>query len=80
MLNIRNYNNKCLYDYEVSHENIIEIKKLKEGEKASIVSDTMFRTMFQNENRIKYSVKLLSYILDISYEKLLKKLKLYKMM
>ena len=65
MLGIRNFNPKCVYDYTVSDENIVEIKKLKKGERASIVSDTMFKTMFQNENRIKYSARLLSCILDI---------------
>ena len=78
MLNIRNYKTNCIYDYIVDNEYAIEIKELKKGERASLVSDTMFKTMFQNQNRIKYSVKLLSCILDISYEELLKKLRLYK--
>ena len=78
MVNIRNNSTKCLYDYDVSREYAVQIKKLEKGEKASIVSDTMFRTMFQNKNRLKYSVKLLSYILDISYEELIKKIRLYK--
>ena len=78
MVNIRNYNPASVYDYPVSKKNVVEITKLKEGEKASIVSNTMFKTMFQNKNRIKYSAKLLSYILDISYEELLKSIRLYK--
>ncbi len=32
--------------------------------------------MFQNENRIKYSCKLLSYYLNISYKELLENLRL----
>jgi len=38
----------------------------------------MFKTMFFNENRLKYSTKFLSYYLDISYEELLKNIKLNK--
>lgn len=38
----------------------------------------MFKAMFQNENRIKYSCKLLSYLLDIPYAELLKTLRLGK--
>ena len=34
--------------------------------------------MFQNENRIKYSCKLLSYYLNISYKELLENLRLSK--
>ena len=78
MVNIRNYNPNGLYNYPVSKKNVIEITKLKEGEKASIVSNTMFKTMFQNKDRIKYSAKLLSYIIDISYEELVKSIRLYK--
>lgn len=78
MVEIRNYKPKCIYDLTLSNKYAVEINKLKEGQKASIVSDTMFRTMFQNKNRIKYSVKLLSCILDVSYEELLKSIRLYK--
>lgn len=38
----------------------------------------MFKTMFFNENRLKYSAKFLSYYLDVSYEELLKNIKLSK--
>ena len=36
----------------------------------------MFKTMFQNSKRLKYSAKLISYFVDVSYEKLLESLKL----
>lgn len=42
------------------------------------MSDTMFKTMFYNDNRIKYGAKFLSYYLDITYEELLSKIKLTK--
>ena len=38
----------------------------------------MFKAMFFNENRIKYSTKFLSYYIDISYEELLKNIYLSK--
>ena len=38
----------------------------------------MMKTMFQNENRLKYSAKLLSYYLDISFEELLANIHLSK--
>ena len=78
MLEVRNYKKKKLYDLTVSKENSVEIKELKEGEKASILSDTMFKAMFYHTKRIKYSAKFISYYLDISYEELLKNIKLTK--
>lgn len=78
MLEVRNYKKEKLHDMKVSKENSVEIKKLKEGEKASILSDTMFKAMFYNTKRIKYSAKFLSYYLNISYEDLLKNIKLTK--
>ena len=53
-------------------------KPLEEGEKISILSDSMFKTMFQNENRLKYSCKFLSYFLDATYEELLDNIHLAK--
>ena len=71
-------NLNSLDDYELGKklEHQIELKELKENEKMSIISDSMFKTMFQNKNRMKYSAKLISYFIDIPYEKLLDKLKL----
>ena len=42
------------------------------------MSDTMFKTMFFNTNRLKYSTKLLSYFLEVSYEELLDNIVLTK--
>ena len=78
MLNVRGDRYKLLYDYNVSKEYKVKIEELKEGEKPSILSDTMFKTMFFNEKRIKYSAKFISYYLDIEYEELLKNIKLSK--
>ncbi|MCI8545023.1 MAG: hypothetical protein HFH09_02195 [Bacilli bacterium] len=63
------------------HKYIISMKpleKITEKEKLSIFSDSMFKTMFANENRKKYACKLLSYILDTSYKELLKTLEFGK--
>lgn len=46
--------------------------------KISLLYDPMFKTMFMNEKRLKYSCKLFSYFLNVSYETLLKNLKLGK--
>ena len=78
MLQIKDYKMIKLYDKKESHKDSIPLDSLKEGEKISILSDSMMKTMFQNEERIKYSVKLLSYYLDISYEELLKNIYLVK--
>lgn len=47
---------------------------LKEGLKIPIISNAMFHTMFQRVDCIKYPCKLLSYIVDLSYEELLNSL------
>ena len=78
MLYTRNYVTDLLYDKSVNMKYAVKLEKLKEGEKISIMSDSMFKAMLQNENRIKYSCKLISYYLDIEYEELLKVLQLGK--
>ena len=64
------------FDIVKTGEYFIKLRELKEGEKVSIISDVMFKTMFQNSSRMKYSAKLISYFVDVSYEELLKNLKL----
>ena len=81
MINIRNYNKINLYDLQTSDEFIIQLKKreeYKENEIPSLVSNTMFKTMFYNTKRLKYSAKFISYYIEISFEDLLKNLKLVK--
>jgi hypothetical protein len=62
----------------VSYKDAVVLDSINEGEKISILSDSMLKTMFQNENRIKYSAKFISYFLDVSYEELLKNIHLSK--
>ncbi len=69
----------CIENYTVVKSDkklILKLRELGEGEKVSIISDVMFKTMFQNSKRIKYSAKLISYFIDVSYEKLLNNLRL----
>ena len=49
---------------------------LEYKDKPSIVSDTMFKTMFQSEKRIKYAAYLISSLTNLSYQNLLKNMKL----
>ena len=70
-MKLKNHNLKCLFQESICKEYAVSLKPLEEGEKISILSDSMFKTMFQNENRLKYSCKFLSYFLDATYEELL---------
>jgi len=78
MIKIKGLNNPSIYERGVSTKDRIEFGERKEGMKISLLWDGMFKTMMMNENRLKYSCKLFSYFLDVSYETLLKKLKLGK--
>ena len=79
MIKIKNNTNLDIYDYPIDNKYRINLDKLKEGEKISIFSDAMFKTMFQNESRLSYSALLASYFLeDITYEELLDNLVLVK--
>ena len=58
---------------------VLELSRyIKKGQKISILSDTMLKAMFQNENRLKYSAKFLSYFIDLDYEVILKNIYLAK--
>ena len=78
MIKVKNHNLKELYQERVTKEYAVSLEPLKQGEKISILSDTMLKTMFQNENRLKYSCKLISYFIDVSYQDLLNNIKLAK--
>ena len=63
------------------HKYIIKMKKpeeITEDYKIPILSDCFFKTMFLNEGRKKYSCLLLSYLLNIPYDKLLENLEFGK--
>ena len=47
-----------------------KLDKLKEGEKISIVSDSMFNAMLNNESRKKFSAYLISMILNVSFDEI----------
>jgi len=68
-----------LYDYGIDKTYSIDISKLGIDEKMSGFSDTLFKAIFQNENKLIYSALLLSYILkDYSLEEILNNLSLVK--
>ena len=78
IIKLRGDEYKSLHELPVSYKDRVKLDPIVEGEKISILSDSMLKTMFQNENRIKYSAWLLAYYLDIPYEKLLKNIHLAK--
>ena len=78
MLNIRDDKTISLHDLKLSYKDKVELKDIKKGDKISILSDSMMKTMFQNESRLKYSAKLISYFIDIDFEVLLNKIHLVK--
>lgn len=69
IIKIRNDETKIV-SIKKNEERFIQ-ERLTEGKKMSILSDSMFRAMFGNIERIKYSAKLISYIIDLSYEEVL---------
>ena len=78
MLKVRSEKFDLLYEKGVTRENSVEFCEIDETKKISIISDSMFKTMIYNENRIKYAARLISFFVDVSYEELLKHLKLQK--
>ena len=79
MLNVRGDVPNLLYDRKTIKEHAVEYRSLNKGvTKASIMSDVMFKTMLQNNSRLKYSARFISYYLDIEEEELLKSIRLVK--
>ena len=77
-MKLKNYDLKSLFQAGICKEYAVSLKPIEEGEKVSLLSDSMFKTMFQNENRLKYSCKFLSLFLDATYEELLNNIQLAK--
>ena len=78
IVNLIDYKFKCLYDLKVDKKYAVKFEKFEKGKKISLLSDTMLTAMFQNENRLKYSAKFLSYFIDLDYEVILKNIYLAK--
>ena len=51
-------NNKTIYDNKITKKYAVKLEKLKEGEKLSIVSDTMFKTMFQTLSEASHNKRM----------------------
>ena len=79
-LKLNDLKSKTLKNLTVTYKDAINYKKFKEGkaDKLTICYDPMFKYMFFNTNKLKYSAKLISLIIDTPYEKLLKNIKLLK--
>ena len=69
---------KMLYSLGSDNKKKFKLSNSPKGKKVTIVSNTMFKTMFQNNNRIKYSCYLISFFVNMSYERLLKNIRLIK--
>ena len=80
MEKLRNNNIEILYktQEDINTQYAIKKTKLEEGEKISIVSDSLFKTMFLNSKRLKYSAKLISLVVDVEFDYLLNNLQLIK--
>ena len=79
MIGIKGYKFKTLHDLELDNDYVLKLSRnIKKGQKISILSDTMLKAMFQNENRIKYSAKFLSYFIDVEYDDILSNICLAK--
>ncbi len=80
-LDLKNYKLDLLYNHSHKKDNKIKMirpDEIGKGQKISIVNDGMFHSLLFNESRLKYSAKLLSFLIDASYEELNKNLKLDK--
>ena len=69
---------KTIYDNKITRKYAVKLERLKEGEKLSIVSDTMFKCMFQTSGKEKYACFLISELTDYTYEDLLENISIVK--
>ena len=67
---------KTLENFTPTKKGALGHADIKEGVKMSFVSDAFWKVMFLNSERIKYTCKLISCIIDVEYEYLLDHLKL----
>lgn len=70
MNNINEFIN-ILYKNKVTKEYAVKLGQIKEDEKISILSDVMFKTMFQTSGREQYPSKFISYYTGYSFEELM---------
>ena len=55
---------------------LVRPEELEEGKKITIISDSMFKTMFVNSKRIEYGAMLIALLLEVNFDSLLSKIKL----
>jgi len=61
---------KCLLDTKASSEFSYKINRPKKGKKISIVADSMFHAMFNNEKWKKFAAYLISLTLNVSFDEI----------
>ena len=76
----KDYDFNLLYDKPLDNKYRIKFphKLDRRSQKISCIEDSMFKTLIFSNERLKYSCRLLSELLDISYEELKENLKLDK--
>ena len=74
MLNLR----ECTLDKEISKTNSYKLLDYYKGYKIPIVSDSMFKTMINNESRMEYICYLIASIFNEDYNEVLKNTKFIK--
>mgnify|MGYP000348559866 CR=1 FL=1 len=74
MLDLR----ECTLDKEISKTNSYKLLDYYKGYKIPIVSDSMFKTMINNESRMEYICYLIASIFNEDYNEVLKNTKFIK--
>ena len=69
-MKLRNTKINMKFDRKVTEKDSVNRTKLKNI--IPITNDSMFKTLFSREENIKFPAKLLSYIIDMEYENILK--------
>lgn len=77
IMNLKNSNINLTKMRTIS-KNSGDVITFKSKDLIPITSDVMFKALFQRQDNIKFPCKLLSYILDVTYEELLQHLKFTK--
>ncbi len=71
-LKVRNHDIETLYSFDINRKHIVKLSPRVQIDKISIVNDKMFHTIFNHPNGKKYVSFILSKLLEIDNNKLLK--------
>ena len=75
-MKLKNTKIKMNFDRKVTEKESVARTKLKNI--IPITNDSMFKTLFSRKENIKFPAKLLSYIIDMDYENILKRIRFSK--